>query len=422
MKNRMKKILTVAMVSIAAMLLLVGCGSKKNAGSGANSKPAKIVIFQSKVEITDDLKALAKEYKKEKGVTVEIWGTTGDDYITQAKTKLSNRNSSPNIFSTAGGQESQQLGAYMADLSKEPFVKNIAKDKAYISDGKVLGLPYSVEGYGLAYNTALVKPDQMKSTDDFINFLKQAKSAGKYSGFELSQESFFLIGHMLNTAFAVQKDPLAFLKDVESGKTQLQNVAAFKDLAKIYEAIRQYTPNPLQVKYDTQIGDLMTGKVAMINQGMWINTMTSSYKNSDVKLEMMPFPIGGNDKLAVGVPLYWNVNKNKPANEVKASEDFLNWLVSSKTGQNYIVNKFKFIPAMTNIKVDEAKMDTLSKAVYESSQKGNNIPWSYGYWPVGAVDTDFVPIAQKFFTDKSMTGTELMKQISVAFVSASQKK
>lgn len=87
MKNRMKKILTVAMVSIAAMLLLVGCGSKKNAGSGANSKPAKIVIFQSKVEITDDLKALAKEYKKEKGVTVEIWGTTGDDYITQAKTK-----------------------------------------------------------------------------------------------------------------------------------------------------------------------------------------------------------------------------------------------------------------------------------------------------------------------------------------------
>lgn len=419
MSQRTRQVLELFMSIIAITLVLVGCGSKQNS---ANSKPAKVTIFQSKVEITDDLKNLAKAYEKETGQKVEVWVTTGDDYTTQVKTKLSNRNSSPNLFSTGGGQESAQLRSYMADLSDQPFVKDIVKGRALTYDGKIYGLPYSVEGYGLIYNTALVKPSEMTSTDQFIEYLKAAKAQGKYTGFELSSETYFLIAHMLNNAFAIQKDPAAFLKDVESGKVQLQNVPAFKELGQIYEAIREYTKNPMSVKYDDQIGDLMSGKTAMVNQGMWINTMLKDYKNSNVKLDMMPFPLTGNKKLNVSVPLYWNVNKNKPANEVKASEKFLNWLVTSKTGQDYIVNKFKFIPVYTNIKIDQSKMDSLSLAIYKAAQSGNTMSASTSAWPVGAIDTTFAPITEKFFSNKSMTGQELMKEISAGFVSTAKSK
>jgi len=416
---KIKRLLAITVTALAA-ITLAACG-KSNSSSDASSVK-KITIFQSKVEITDDLKKLAKQYEKEKGVKVEVWGTTGDDYITQVKTKLSNRTSGPNIFSSGGGLEGEQLKSYMANMSNAAFVKNIAKNKAFEIDKKVLGLPYSVEGYGLIVNKALVDPKSINDPDKFIAFLKQSKADGKFTGFELSQESYFLIGHMLNTAFSLQKNQRQFVQDVNSGKVKLQNVDEFKQLAKIYEAIRAYTNNPLQVNYDKQIGDFMTGKTASINQGMWINPLLSSYKNSTAELEMVPFPFEGNDKIAVDVPQYWHVNANKSSAEVQASMDFLNWLTSSKTGQDYIVNKFQMIPAMTNIKVDTAKMDTLSRTVYDASQSGEDFPWASAYWPFGIVDTDLVPVAQKFFTNKSMTGTEFVTQLSAEFVKASQKK
>ncbi|MCI1224871.1 ABC transporter substrate-binding protein [Bifidobacterium sp.] len=406
-----------AAVAVLTTLGLAACGS-----AGSSGKVTKITFFDSKVEIVDSLKALAKEYQKETGVTVEVWGTTGDDYITQLKTKLANKTTGPSIYTTGGGQEGDTLKSYMADLSGAPFVKNIAEGKAYELDGKTLGMPAAVEGYGLIVNTSLVDPATVTTQDGFISMLKQAKADGKYTGFELSQESYFLIGHMLNTAFALQSDPKQFVADVVSGKAKLQDTKEFQDLGQIYEAIRDNTNNPLQINYDKQIGDLMTGKTASVNQGMWINTMLSSYEDSSAKLQMLPFPLADNSKLAVDVPLYYHVNSSKSSAEQKASIDFLNWMVTSKTGQDYIVNKFKFIPAMTNIKVDESKMDVLAKAVYDASQSGDNIPWAYQYWPTGIADTYLVGTAQEFFTNKSMTGTQFITKLNDDFVAAGTKK
>lgn len=407
-----------AAITILTVAGLAACGS-----SGGSGSATKITLFDSKVEIVDSLKELAKEYQKEKGVTVEVWGTTGDDYITQLKTKLTNQTTGPNIFMTGGGQEGDTLKSYMADLSDAPFTKDIAKDKAYKADGKVLGMPAAVEGYGLIVNTSLVDASQLATQSGFISMLQQAKAEGKYTGFELSQESYFLIGHMLNTAFSMQSNPKQFVANVVSGKVKLQNVKEFQDLGKVYEAIRANTSNPLQVNYDKQIGDLMTGKTASVNQGMWINTMISSdYQDSSAKLSMVPFPLSGNTKLAVGVPLYWHVNATKSDAEQKASIDFLNWLVTSKTGQDYIVNKFQFIPAMTNIKVDESKMDVLAQAVYTASNSGENIPWAYQYWPSGIADTYLVGTTQSFFTDASMSGQQLMTKLSEDFVTAGTKR
>lgn len=414
--NTTRKILSSA-VACAAVFAMAACGS------GNSGKATKITLFESKVEIVDSMKELAKEYQKETGVTVEVWGTTGDDYLTQLKTKLANPTTGPNIFMTAGGQESETLKSYMADLSKAPFVKDIADNKALTLDGKLVGMPAAVEGYGLIVNTNLVQPDAVSTQAGFISMLKQAQAEGKYTGFELSQESYFLIGHMLNTAFALQSNPKQFVDDVVSGKTKLQDVKAFQDLGTVYEAIRQYTNNPLEVNYDKEIGDLMTGKTASTNQGMWINTMISSdYANSDAKLQMLPFPVSNNNKIAVDVPLYWHVNGGKSSAEQQASTDFLNWLVTSKTGQDYIVNKFKFIPAMKNIVVDESKMDVLSKTVFDATKSGDNIPWAFNNWPSGIADTYLVGTAQSFFTDKSMTGEQFMTKLSEDFVAAGAKK
>src|SRR5690554_5046419 len=98
----MKKVFTVLLsVFLLMSLLLTGCGKdeKETGGDAKDPKPtkttdssqkedgdnaaSKIVIFQSKVEITDQLEAAAKAYTEESGVEVEVWGTTGDDYLQQ---------------------------------------------------------------------------------------------------------------------------------------------------------------------------------------------------------------------------------------------------------------------------------------------------------------------------------------------------
>ena len=106
------------------MLLILGAcsgsdeGATGNEKSGDNGKASdqKITIFQSKVEISDQLEALAKEYTTETGVEVEVWGTTGDDYFEQLQIRL-NSDQGPSIFSLQNVTEAEKMKSYVSDLS-----------------------------------------------------------------------------------------------------------------------------------------------------------------------------------------------------------------------------------------------------------------------------------------------------------------
>ncbi|NLO39312.1 MAG: ABC transporter substrate-binding protein, partial [Ruminiclostridium sp.] len=184
-------------------LLFTGCTIPGVNTGGVQSSAEKIIVFQSKVEITDQMEALAEEYKAETGVEVEVWGTTGDDYFQQLKTKLAN-NQGPVVFSLAPGSESNQMKNYLEDLSGLSFIDKIAEGMANVIDGKVVGIPYTVEGFGLVYNKSMLDPADVKDYNSFLKMMQDQKAKG-VNGLSLSQESYFLIGHILNTPFALQK-------------------------------------------------------------------------------------------------------------------------------------------------------------------------------------------------------------------------
>lgn len=438
MKLRKMSSILLVIIMIAGMIL-TGCGTKKetntstnnaktnNAGtSGTNSstdaKPTeqtkaadKIVIFQSKVEISDQLEECAKAYTDETGVQVEVWGTTGDDYLQQLKIKLGN-NQGPTVFSLAPGSESDDLKAYLADLSDLSFVSDIADNMTNVIDGKVVGIPYTMEGFGVVYNKSLIDASKVTSYDSFVQMLKDQKAAG-INGFSLSQESYFLIGHILNTPFALQADPDDYIKKLVAGEVKMQDTPEFVEFAKFMEAIRDNTSNPLEVNYDSETGDFATGKTASIHQGNWCYSM---FKDYDVKFDMgiMPLPINGNDKIAVSVPSCWYVNSQASAGEIQAGKDFINWLYTSDTGKKYLMEKFGFIPVLKSM--TSTKLDPLSQAVADYAAQGKTISWPMSKWPAGIVDVYLVPVAQEFFTTK-MTGTELLEKLTDAFVQAGKQ-
>ncbi len=432
---KFKKLLTILLAVIMLFsAVLTGCGkkedetsntkgtatqapkteetNKEDTSSKQNVAAGKIIIFQSKVEITDQLEACAEAYTAETGVEVEVWGTTGDDYLQQLKIKLGN-NQGPTLFSLAPGSESEELKAYLTDLSDLTFVGDIAANMANEIDGKVVGIPYTMEGFGLVYNKSLIDASKVTNYDSFVQMLKDQKADG-VNGFSLSQESYFLIGHILNTPFALQSNPEDYIKKLVAGEVTMQDTPEFVEFAKFMEAIRENTNNPLEVNYDTQTGDFATGKNASIHQGNWCYGMFSDY---DVNFEMgmMPLPISGNDKIAASVPTCWYVNSQATAEEIQAGKDFLNWLYTSETGSKYLMEEFGFIPVLSTM--TSPKLDPLSQAVSDYATAGRTISWPMSKWPAGIVDVYLVPVAQEFFTT-DMSGMDFLAKLSDAFVQA----
>lgn len=384
--------------------------------SGEKTEAAKkIVIFQSKVEISDQLEACAAKYQEETGVEVEVWGTTGDDYLQQLKMRLAN-NDGPTVFSLAPGAESQELKAYLADLSDLSFVGDIAEHMANVIDNKVVGIPYTLEGFGMVYNKSLIDASKVTDLASFEKMLKDQKAAG-INGFSLSQESYFLIGHILNTPFALQADPMAYINQLVAGEVSMKDTPEFVDFANFMVAIRENTKNPLEVNYDTQTGDFATGKSASIHQGNWCYGMFADY-DIDFDMGMMPLPISKNDKIAVSVPSCWYVNSQAAPAEIQAGKDFINWLYTSETGKKYLMEDFGFIPVVSTM--ESTKLDPLSQSVSDYAAQGKTISWPMSYWPAGIVDVYLVPVAQEFFTS-DMTAEEFLDGLTKAFVEAGKK-
>ncbi|MFU1795231.1 extracellular solute-binding protein [Paenibacillus azoreducens] len=410
------------MVLIASLVACGGKTSNDSADSGSDSpktsdgteKQAKISLFQSKVEIAEALEKLANKYKEETGNEIEVWGSAGDAYMTQLQAKLAAKEG-PTIFSVASGAETEKFKSYYYDMSNEAYVKNIAPHMALEVDGKIVGVPTGVEGFGLVYNKSLVDPKDVTDLASFTKTMESMKAKG-INGLSLSQEAYFLVGHILNTPFALQADPQAFIEKLNKGEVKMADTKEFQEFAKFMEVIKKDSVNPMEVTYDTQMGDFATGKTAMVHQGNWSYGMLADYDNLDIG--MMPLPIAGNNKLSVDIPGGWVINNGAKPEEIKAANAFLNWLYTSETGKNAIVKEFKFIPAMTNIEADG--LDPLSQAVFEATKSGQTIPWAMNHFPEGIIVNDLTPVTADFFLNANMTGEQYLKNLDAAWAKAAK--
>jgi len=407
----MKKIFALILV-LSLVFTMAACGGKTESASSDSGDKVKITVFQQKTEITEQLMACAEAFQEETGIEVEVWETSGDKYFTDLKTKLTS-NQGPTVFSISPGSEVEQLNAYLTDLSDIEAAGKVFDGMQVTYQDKTVGIPFTVEGFGLLVNESLVTDQDLKDTDSLLAYIN--KNKGKDSnGMELSEESYFLIGHMLNTPFSMQDDPDAYLQSVLDGKTRLADNKAFQDFAKIYESIRDNTSSVLGRSYDEACGDFATGKTGIIHQGNWSYSMFDSYDvNFDMKLA--PVPVSGNDSICVAVPSAWAVNSQASEAEITAGKQFVNWLYTSETGTDYLMNKFGFIPTVEGMTSDS--MNPINQSVADYVANGKTIGWSLNSWPAGIIDTYLAPVAQEFLST-DMTTTEFLDKLNDAFVNA----
>lgn len=397
----MNKHLKVVASALTAMLVagsLAGCGS-----TSAADKKVTVNIFQFKVEAKAALEKATKEYMKDhKNVTIKVETVGGGaDYGAALKAKFAS-GQEPAIYNIGGPQDVKDWTGKLEDLTKEPWVSKAFDGTlgAVTKDGKIYGMPFDLEGYGLIYNKTIfqkagIDGSTIKTYADLEAAVKTLDSKKKDlkldAVFAFPAKETWVTGlHLSNIAFSNEfKDGTEAFNAKTLGFTQSEGLKKLLDIQVNYGVKPDGTNKSVNsVDYSTQVEkEFSTGKVAMIQQGNWaFGTINGIDPELAKNVGFVPMSLDGVKEgcLPVGVPMYWAVNSKKDDATKKAAKDFINWLYTSDKGKEMIINDFKFIPAFKGYDSDKLQpSDPLSKQIMQASKDGKTMPWVFMGYPTG---------------------------------------
>ncbi|KGE21018.1 ABC transporter substrate-binding protein [Paenibacillus wynnii] len=418
--------------AIVCTLIIAGCGNSGNNNAAVNGnanngketaapeatttpkKDVTIKMFQFKVEIAEQLNALAEEYEKETGVKVEVeTHGGGEDYGALLKAEIAS-GSEPEIFNNGGYSALVPYMDRATDLSAEPWAKDLiptSKMPATV-DGKLYGMPMNVEGYGLIYNKALFEKAGITAEPKTLPELKAAVEklkAAKITPFEATNEWWSMGIHMVNVGLAHQEDPKKFIEDLKAGTQTIKGNEVFIQWLDMVDLIfSNAQKDKMTTDYATQVADFASGKAAMMMQGNWTQGDIDKIDPA-LDLGILPLPISDAEgTILVGVPNNYIVNsKSEHPEEAKA---FLTWLVSSESGKKYLTKEFKFIPALTNIETKAEDIGKVAVAVQEKSSTA--LGWNWDMFPDGV--TQGFGAAMQEYLGEQISRDQLLEKLDKA--------
>jgi len=412
----MKKRSKITLASMLALsVVLAGCGSKtdKNtesaSGDSGKGGTKTIHIFQFKVEIAEALNKLKADYESSHpGIKLDIQTVGGgSDYGAALKAKFAS-GEEPDIFNVGGYTDLNTWVDKLDDLSNEKWVSDmvdVSKDQI-TKDGKIYGMPMNLEGYGFVYNKDLFKKAGITETPKTLTELTAAaqklQDAGITPFVNGYQEGWILGQHTLNVPFAHQEDPGAYIDGLNKGTAKFAGNKQMDEFMKLFDLTLKYSnKNPLTTDYNTEMTMFANGQAAMTQQGNWTQVQIDGI-TPNMNIGILPMPINDNaeenDKLLVGVPNNWVVNKNSKVKD--DAKEFLNWLVTSDQGKNYITKEFKFIPAFKSINATEQDLGALGAEVLKYSKENKLLSWQFARFPEGAWN-EFGSSMQSYIAGKS---------------------
>ncbi len=398
MKRRLFTVLTVGLM-LTALLFGVSCAKK--------AKPVTVNMFQLKVEIKDALDGYAAKYSTaHPGTTVKVETLGGGgDYGGALKAK-SQAGQMPDIFMIEGRGGYNIWKDYIADLSAEPWVKDT--DLAMKVDGKVVGFPVAIEGYGLAYNADIlakagIDPATLTTRAAYEKALKLLDSKKKELGINAPVAmaasvagGMWWVAAQHNLACywggGLAFDDTSVIEKALKGEL---DDARFAQYAKYLQLLFKYADKKILLNgsYDDQVGAFAQGKTAFLHQGNWVDP---NLKQLGVTFKIGYAPHAFLDTEEKGLylfaPSWYCVNAKSP--NAAAAKAFLAAMAGTPDGHDYMVNKAGMIPAFKSVTLKPTGQ--LSQALMEANGKGGNYGVFFGMLPDGAGQNIFGPIFDLF--------------------------
>ena len=390
-----------------AVCVLSACGEPAEEGNTGSSNG--ITIFNSKMEIQDQMLQMAERYTEETGVPVEVYYSS-DTVSAHLATKYASN--SPYTLSMVDAKDVYSLAEeHAVDLSDQKWVKDT--QYAIGIDGKTYGCPLCIEARGIIYNKDAIekiigrefKPEDYKTNKAFKKLLGELKKGGMKSPTGVMKEDWSLGAHYLAEIYEQRDDPDAFVRGLSDSSIKLAKDVKFNAMMDTFDLLMNNSyskASAISAEREVTEQKLAEGEIAFLFGGNWDWSVISAYDYTE-NMGLMPVPQdlddGMNEKLVGGGSKYFFIDSspNTSDQQRQQAKDFLNWLIYDEAGQKFLVDDCALVPAFSNI--TKKVVDPLGASVKVYADKGALIP-TYNYLP----DDHFAILGaqfQKYLAGKS---------------------
>jgi len=377
-------------LTAAAIIFLVFTACQQKTGG------QEITLVSNKIEIDAALKGYAAIYEKQTGVKVNIRSFGGESPYAPNLTSMFNSGTEPEIFVIEGkaGYDDAKRSGRIVDLSNEPWVRDT--DVAYIdpADGKVIGFPVAIEGWGLGYNKALlaragidpstlVNVAAIKAAFEKIDSMKSELGLEAVVSMVAGPGMTWVTGlHGVNAYLTLglpYNDSTRYIDMMLAGQVDNARLTKF---AEYYDLLFKYANRNtlLTGGYDQQLGDYAIGRTVFIHQGNWTDP---TFQDLGITFEMGYVPHAfldeTTDGIFVGAPSWYLVNEK--AKNIDEAKKFLAAMASTPEGHDYMVIKAGMVPAFKSVTLKPAGQ--FSIAVQEWASLGKIYAWQQNEMPDG---------------------------------------
>jgi len=420
MKKMLKAVAVLSATLAVTGMLLVSC---------QKPAPKTLTLMQNKPEIDAQLKAYAKLWGDKNGVTVTIKsiGGTSGGMGPQLKADYA-AGDMPDIFAFDGLEAYKEWEGSILDLSNEPWVSKTSV--AFKYNDKVYGFPVAVEGWGMAYNADMLEkagidPATLVNLDGYRKAFAKLDSMKAELGINsvVSMAAAIEMGwvtahHNFNSLLSngLPYGDLSVVNALLKGDVDMQRLKEYADWV---ELLFKYADKTvlLTCNYDAQVGAFATGKAAFLHQGNWTDP---NIKAANATFKMAFAPHGSMEKATDGIfvaaPSFYAINKD--SKNLAMAKKFLNDLVNTPEGHNYMVKEAGMIPAFSGIDLNPDGQ--LSKSVQQWSAAGKVYSWNQYYFSGDFRDKVLTPIYNQFAAGQ-ITKQQFIDLMAKAFKDNAQK-
>ena len=432
----MKKKLIGALLSVAMISSLVmGCGAKETPAestgdstaeaeapaestdsTASNAAGGKVYYLNFKPEVEDAWKEIAAAYQEETGVEVKVVTAASGTYEEVLKSEIANTDA-PTLFQINGPVGYNSWKDYCMDLTDTDLYKNLSDKSLAITgaDGGVYGVPYTVESYGIIYNDAIMQKyfamdsAVVSSVDEINNF---ATLKAVVEDMQAKKDDLGIQGVFASTSLLPGEDwrwqthlaniPV-YYEYKDKGVSDLADLEFtysdnYKNIFDLYINNSTCAPTLLGSKsVADSMAEFALGECAMVQNGNWgwgqINGVDGNVVTED-DVKFMPIYIGvageENQGLCTGTENFWCVNSQASDADKQATLDFVNWMISSDKGKDYMVNTLGNAAPFSTFGDDEKPQDPLAKEMFRYMESGKtSVSWNFTTFPSQSFKDDF---------------------------------
>lgn len=330
-------------------------GSSTAAPAGDASK-GSVYYLNFKPEADAAWQEMAKKYSEEKGVEVKVVTAASGNYETTLMSEMG-KNGAPTLFQVNGPVGLKNWEDYAYNLYGTPVFDQLTSDDyaLYIGDKKdndVAAIACAIESYGIIVNTELLDKAGY-SVDDIQSFedLKKVADDIQSRKDELGFSAFTSAGmdgssdwrfktHLANMPlyFEYKDDGVTDKEEIEG--TYLPN---YRDIFDLYITDSTTPSADLASKTaDDSEREFTSGQAVFFQNGSWEYTNLIDAGMTDEQITMIPIYIGAGDEanqgLTTGTENYWVVNKEASEDDIAATLEFMDWLVTSEEGTTFMAD------------------------------------------------------------------------------------